>query len=229
MGKIIRNMRIKNPVDALFPKIRQRILAATYGQPERWWFLSELAYFIGVTPSSLQREMKSLAASRILRQRRDGNRLYFQAETDSPVFKPLRELIAQTLGINGELKAALLPLTDKINCAFIFGSAARSEENTLSDIDLIIVGRAGLSELSPVVRPLEKRFSREINVMCYGAPEFAKKARGGNHFLASVLQEKKIFLIGDANELDDLIGEPNRAEAPGEPSGNTRPVRIGRA
>ncbi|MGI8466876.1 MAG: hypothetical protein ACR2N3_00295 [Pyrinomonadaceae bacterium] len=59
-------MRKSNPINALFPKVRQRILAATYGQPERWWFLSELAAFIGVTPSSLQREVKSLTSSGIL-------------------------------------------------------------------------------------------------------------------------------------------------------------------
>ncbi len=47
-------MRKKNPIDALFPKVRQNILAATYTQPEKWWFMSELASFIKTTPSSLQ-------------------------------------------------------------------------------------------------------------------------------------------------------------------------------
>jgi DNA-binding MarR family transcriptional regulator len=75
-------MRKKNPIDALFPKIRQNILAAAYGQPEKWWFMSELAAFIQTTPSSLQRELASLVESGILRQKRDGNRLYVQAETD---------------------------------------------------------------------------------------------------------------------------------------------------
>ena len=65
-------MRKKNPIDALFPKIRQNILAATYNQPEKWWFMSELASFIETAPSSLQRELNTLVESGILRSRRDG-------------------------------------------------------------------------------------------------------------------------------------------------------------
>lgn len=100
-------MRKMNPINALFPKIRQNILAATYTQPERWWFMSELASFINTTPSSLQRELNALIESGILRSRRDGNRLYFQAETGSPIFAPLQDLIIQTLGITENLKESL--------------------------------------------------------------------------------------------------------------------------
>ena len=61
--------------------------------------MSELASFINASPSSLQRELKTLVDSGILRSRRDGNRLYLQAETDSPIFAPLQELLSQTLGV----------------------------------------------------------------------------------------------------------------------------------
>lgn len=222
-------MRKKNPIDALFPKIRQNILAATYGQPEKWWFMSELAMFIKATPSSLQRELQSLTESGILRSRRDGNRLYFQAETDSPIFAPLRELVSQTLGVNESLKKALQPLASRINCAFIYGSMARKEEHILSDIDLMVIGQIGLSELSPILRRLENRFNREVNATCYSADEFAKKARGGNHFLTSVLKTEKKILIGDMNELGKLTGESQGAKSHHKPPGNREPTRTSRA
>ena len=200
-------MRKKNPIDVLFPKIRQNILAATFSQPEKWWFMSELAAFIQTTPSSLQRELGALVESGILRGRRDGNRLYFQAETDSPIFAPLRELITQTLGVAEKLKESLLPLAEKIYCAFIYGSAARREEHSLSDIDLIVIGSLGLAEISPVLRDLERRFQREIDVVCYSADEFSGKIRAENHFLTEILNQEKIFLIGGENELAKLVGK----------------------
>lgn len=200
-------MRITSPVNSLFPPVRQEILAATYGQPERWWFLSELASFVGKTPSSLQRELKALSASGILRTKRDGNRLYFQAETNSPIFEPLRELVEQTLGVKDGLKEAIQPLINKINLAFIYGSVPRNEDKVLSDVDLIVVGRIGLSDLSKVLRPLETRFGREFNATCYSSEEFEKKILGGNHFLNSILKKEKTFLIGDANGLDRLAGK----------------------
>src|SRR5947209_20294123 len=108
MRKYIRNMRKKRPIDALFPKARRDILAATYGQPERWWFLSELAQQLNTSPSSLQRELKSLISSGILRQRRDGRRTYFQAETASPIFSELHGIVIKTLGIAEALKDILV-------------------------------------------------------------------------------------------------------------------------
>ena len=209
MRKIIRGMRIKNPIRSLFSPVRLGIIAATYGEPHRWWFLSELASFIGKTPSSLQRELKSLAISGILRTKRDGNRIYFQAETDSPIFGPLRDLVEQTVGVVKGLRDALKPLTSMIDIAFIYGSVAKSEDRVLSDVDVIVVGRAGLSDLSPAIRPLEKKIGREINVSCYSTTEFESKIKGGNHFLMSILNEQKKFLIGGEHELDKLVGGPN--------------------
>jgi predicted nucleotidyltransferase len=202
-------MRRSNPASSLFPPIRQDILAATYGQPDRWWFLSELAAFAGKTPSSLQRELRSLATSGILRTKRDGNRLYFQAEADSPIFRPLRELIEQTVGVVGRLKEALTQLKDKIDVAFIYGSVARGDEHALSDIDLMIVGPAGLSDLSAVLRPLEKALVREVNATCYTAAEFAEKVRSASHFLGRVMDAEKHFLIGDPDELDRIVNKPD--------------------
>lgn len=213
-------MRKKSPIDALFPKIRQKLLAATYLQPEKWWFMSELASFIETTPSSLQRELNTLVESGILRSRRDGNRLYFQAESDSPIFAPLRELLVQTLGVAENIKESLSLFKDKINFAFIYGSVARSQENTQSDVDLMIIGSIGLAELSPILRELERKFNREINATCYSLNEFEKKVGSVNHFLTGVLGKEKIFLIGEENELAEFIGEREREHAHDQPAGN---------
>jgi uncharacterized protein len=206
-------MRKKRPVDALFPKTRQGILAATYGQPGRWWYLSELAGQLNTAPSSLQRELRSLVASGILRQRRDGRRLYFQAETESPIFPELSGLIAKTLGVTEALKNALAKFGDGVACAFLYGSVARRQEHALSDVDLVVIGRIGLADLSPPLRALERKFGREFNVTCYTPEEFRRKVEARNHFVASLLTGEKIFLKGGADELESIAGEPDRAAA----------------
>lgn len=213
MRKYIRNMRKKRPIDALFPKARRDILAATYGQPEQWWYLSELAQQLNTTPSSLQRELQSLVSSGILRQRKDGRRTYFQAESASPIFGELQGIISKTLGIEEALKDVLAEFGDHLACAFLYGSVARQQEHTLSDVDLMVIGSVGLSELSPLLRMLEKKFGREINVTCYSPKEFQRKVKAGNHFLMNVLQGEKTFLKGDERELENLAGKPDRAAA----------------
>lgn len=206
-------MRNIRPIDALFPKTRRELLAAIFGQPERWWYLSELARHLNTTPSSLQRELKSLVSSGILRQRRDGKRTYFQAEKELPIFDELRSIFMKTLGVADALKSTLAKFGGRIRCAFIYGSVARHEEHALSDVDLMIIGSVGLSDLSPALRVLEKRFKREFNVKCYSPEEFRKKVEERNHFVLKILKKEKVFLQGDKNELESLAGKPSRAVA----------------
>jgi DNA-binding transcriptional ArsR family regulator len=68
-------------------------------QPERWWYLSDLAKHLGITPSSLQRDLSSLTRAGILRPREEGNRVYFQADPGCPFQAELRGLIAKTAGL----------------------------------------------------------------------------------------------------------------------------------
>ncbi len=213
LRKYIRNMRKKRPIDTLFPKARRDILAATYGQPDRWWYLSELAQQFNTTPSSLQRELQSMVSSGILRRKRDGRRTYFQAESASPIFGELRGIIVKTLGVEGALKEVMAKFGDRIACAFLYGSVARRQEHALSDVDLIIIGSVGLSELSPLLRMLEKQFGREINVKCYSPVEFREKVEDENHFVTSVLKGEKTFLKGGEDELESLAGKRDSSAA----------------
>ncbi|MBA3242583.1 MAG: ArsR family transcriptional regulator [Acidobacteria bacterium] len=206
-------MRNKRPVDALFPKTRRDILAATYGQPDRWWYLSELAGHLSTSPSSLQRELRSLAASGLLRRRQDGRRTYFQAESESPIYAELRGIVTKTMGVASALQDVMRKLGDRVACAFLHGSVARREEHALSDADVVVIGSIGLSDLSPALRALEKKFGREFNATCYSPAEFRRKAKEGNHFVLSVLAGDKVFLKGDEGELESLAGRPLGAGA----------------
>jgi hypothetical protein len=40
-------------LDALFPAVRQQVLAATLLEPEKWWYMTELALRLGTSPQAL--------------------------------------------------------------------------------------------------------------------------------------------------------------------------------
>lgn len=193
-------------LDTLFPGLRQGVLIATLTRPEKWWYLSELADFLHTRPSSLQRELAALVDGGVLEQRRDGRRVYFKAETRSPVFQDLRRLFEKTAGLIPTLRIALRPFGDKIACAFVYGSVARSEERASSDVDLMVIGSVGVAELSPALRKSENRLGREINVTNYSVDEFRKKASRGQHFLTSVLRRGVQFVKGERSDLAAITG-----------------------
>ena len=204
----IRIMRKNAPVlDSLFPNVRQGVLAATLIRPEKWWYLSELAEFLHTRPSSLQRELRSLAQSGILEQRRDGRRTYFKAEMQSPIFRELRSIFEKTVGLIPTLRIALRPFAGKIVCAFVYGSIARREELATSDVDLMVIGSVGLADLAPSLGRAEKRLGREVNVTSYSVEEFRKKVTEGDHFLRTVLKGSIQFVKGEQRDLDAVVGK----------------------
>jgi predicted nucleotidyltransferase len=206
-------MRKPAVLAALFPTVRGDVLAATLTQPEKWWYLSELAQFLGTSPSSLQRELKALVDGGILETRREATRAYFKADTRSPVFPELRGLINKTAGVVPTLRTSLRLFEARIAAAFVYGSVARSEEHAQSDIDLLVVGDVGLADLTPVLRKAEARLGREVNVTSYSVAEFRRKAAAKDHFLTEVLRGPKQFVKGDQRDVDDLIGRPRRSTA----------------
>ena len=90
MRKQPRKLSNSSVLNALFPATRRDILSATLPQPNKWWYLSELAHYLGTTPSSLQRELALLASAGILEERRNGTRNYFRPRQASPTYRNLR-------------------------------------------------------------------------------------------------------------------------------------------
>jgi predicted nucleotidyltransferase len=194
-------MHKKGILDALFPTVRSGVLSATLLQPDHWWFMTELARHLETAPSSLQRELDSLVSAGLLLRRQDGRRAYFKANADSPLFQDLHGIMEKTSGLLPALKAALKDFDDRIELALVYGSIARGEGHSASDLDLMIVGTLKQIDLVSVLRKLEARFRREVNVTLFSPQEFRRKLAGEDHFLHSVLMGKTIPLKGTPDEL----------------------------
>ena len=184
----------------------QTVMAATILRPGREWYLSDLAAHLGVGPSSLQRTLAKLTRSGVLTRRQDGNRVYYRVDPGCPIRIELADILTKTVGIADPMREALRPLANRIRVAFIHGSVAEARERSESDIDVIVVGDVSGLDLTAALIPLHDRLGREINVTRYTAREFAAKVAAKHHFLTAMLQKKRIFLIGNENELDEIAG-----------------------
>ncbi len=199
-------MRKSSPIDPLINRTTQGLLAATVLQPDRWWYLSDLAKHLHRSPSSLQTPLASLVSAGILSRRKEGNRVYFQPDPDCPFLPELQGLMAKTVGLVDVLREALLPLEDRLEVAFVHGSVAKSSEVAASDVDVVVIGSLGLADLSPVLEKAEERLGRAVNASVYSPQEFAKKLVAKNHFLCSVLDREKLFVVGRSNDLERIAG-----------------------
>lgn len=218
----------KSPVlDALFSRTKQQILAAALLQPGHAWYLLELSRHLRVTPSSLQRELKALSEAGILKRQQNGGRVYFQADASCPIFQELTQILFKTAGVVEALRRAFRPIQDGIKVAFVFGSIAVSKERSTSDVDVLIVGSTPLSAVAPILRDAEKSLGRPVNPHVYSAAEFTERLGRRDHFLSSVLQEKRLFILGDENELAELAAGAKTKAAPHQSSRDQRSEKPG--
>lgn len=114
-------------------------------------------------------------------------------------------MLTKTVGLADVVRSALTPLQSNIDVALVYGSIASNKERSSSDVDLMVIGRVNLADLSVVLRPLEEELGRSVNVSVYTTHEFLKKLCRKNHFLSSVLKTELLFIFGTANDLARLV------------------------
>ena len=183
----------------LFGKTRRTVLALLYSHVDESFYLRQLTRMAGVGMGAVQRELKALVDAGIINRKVQGRQTYFQANHQSPVFEELKSLIIKTVGVGDVLRAALAPLAERIDVAFIYGSIA---------------------EIVSALSRAEETLRREINPTIYPRTEFLTKVRAGHHFVSTVLHGDKIFLIGDQDGLRKLVKKQLAGRTQKQPSRN---------
>ncbi len=191
----------------LFGQTRSALLAMLYGHADQSFYLRQLVRAVGAGHGAVQRELKHLTDMGLLVRSTQGNQVLYQANSQSPIFSEIKSLIAKTVGIHDAIRSALAALASEIQIAFVYGSVARQEERANSDVDLMVLGSAPFSEIVSALAAVQRMLAREINPTVFPVAEFQSKLRAGNHFLRSVMREKKIFLLGTEDELAKLASE----------------------
>ncbi len=170
---------------------------------EERYFVRQLAQLIKEDPTNISRELSRLEKLGVLLSEEEGNMKYYKVNKECPFFGELRGLIFKTVGVAGTLKEALEGV-EGIKSAFIYGSFAHGSEGADSDVDLILIGKVDQSILDEIISKVEEKFGRTVNYILYAPEEFAEKSKEKGGFLAEVLKDKKIMLVGSEGELKDL-------------------------
>ena len=184
--------------------------------PDEAFYLRQIVRLTGTSVGAVQRELELLTGAELLHRTVQGRQVYFQANRDSPIFPELHGLFAKTTGLVDILRGGLASLGDRVQVAFVFGSAARSELRAASDIDLLVVGEAMFQDVVSVLTGAQEGLGREINPTVYPPDEFRAKLAANHHFLTNVLKGPRLFVIGGDHELVSLgakrLGDKTRDE-----------------
>jgi hypothetical protein len=184
----------------LLPLLRSRVqgdlLALLYLRPDREYSLTEAAARIGASVKAVHQEASRLVDAGLLADRRLGNVRLLRAATDTPLSRPLTDLLAVTYGPLPVLTDALA-VVPGVERAFIYGSwAARylGEPGSVpNDVDVLVIGTADADDLDVVAQQAQRRLGRPVNIRRV-RPASWRRADTRDPFLLSVRERPLVEL-----------------------------------
>jgi predicted nucleotidyltransferase len=211
-------------------KVRVKLLTHFFSHPQERFYARRLARQVEAHYNAVWQELNNLERAGLLASERDANVKYYQLNPDFPIYEELKRIILKTSGLGQSLREALDDL-GTVEWAFIYGSVAAGEEDSLSDVDLMLVGEVELLALSAVIAQLEDQLGREINYLVLTRAELAQRLADGDPFTVNVLDGPKMMLIGDEDALrqvagaapDQVVSGPASGSGPVAPGGCPRP------
>jgi DNA-binding transcriptional ArsR family regulator len=160
----------RQPAPALLPILRSQqqgeILALLLGDPDLELSLTEIAARVGVPHPSVYREVQRAEQAGLVTTRKVGNTRLVRANTASPYFAGLAEVLTRAFGVPSVLAEALREVKG-ITAAYIYGSwAARHEgltgQRPVGDIDVLVLGDPDRDQLYAALSTAERRLGRPV-------------------------------------------------------------------
>jgi predicted nucleotidyltransferase len=188
--------------DALFSKVQQRVLGVLFGHPQRTFFANEIIRMARSGTGAVQRELARLEAAGLVTVQRLGKQKHYRANSNSPLFGELRSLALKTFGLADVLREALKPVARQARAAFVYGSIAKGQDTAASDIDLLVVSdRLTYADLYGALEATTAALGRKVALTIYSPVELAHRVKQDNAFVTRVLEQPKLWLIGDERAL----------------------------
>ena len=184
-------------------RVRVRLLTLFITHPSESFYIRQITRITGETYNNIRQELQNLAALGFIQGERQANALYYKVNTEHFLFPEIKILILKTEAVGDRLREALSTLGN-IQAAFLYGSTAKGTDFPSSDIDLMVIGEVNLDVLDKMINTIEEEFGRTVNYTLFSAKEWQNRVKQRNSFVKDVLIHKKIFLLGDINDLSAI-------------------------
>lgn len=188
--------------DLLSSRVKAEIFRLLFGIDGQELHVREMARRAGLAEATVRQELRRLSRLGVVEARKDGNRTCYRANVSHPLHPDIRNLVLKTDGLVGVLREALGH--EGVRLAFVFGSLAGGTERASSDVDLMVIGRATLRDVSGRLGRVSGTLGREVNPHVLTPGEFMRRRKAREHFLTRVLDSPRLFVIGRDDELEGL-------------------------
>lgn len=160
----------RKPAPSLLPILRSQqqgeILALLLGDPDLEISLTEISARTGAPHPSVHREVQRAEQAGLVTTRKMGNIRLVRADTASPYYAGLAEVLTRAFGAPAVIAGVLAPIKE-ITAAYIYGSwaarhAGQAGQRPVGDIDVLILGEPDRDQLYDALSAAEERLGRSV-------------------------------------------------------------------
>jgi DNA-binding transcriptional ArsR family regulator len=160
----------RSPAPSLLPILRSEqqgeILALLLGDPDRELSLTEISQLTGAPHPSAYREVQRAEQAGLVTTRKIGNTRLVRANTSSPYYTGLADVLTRAFGVPAVLADVLRPVNG-IDEAYIYGSwaarhAGEPGRRPVGDIDVLVLGTPDRDQLYQALGLAERKLGRQV-------------------------------------------------------------------
>jgi predicted nucleotidyltransferase len=150
-------------------KTRIKLLLKFFSNKSNSAYLRSLAEEFGESTNSVRVELNRLAKAGLLESEPSGNTVLYKANTRSPLFPDLQNIVSKYLGFDHIIEQVILKIGD-VEAAFITGSYANGKDTGI--IDLVVIGKVNKDKMNYYTERAEVTISKKIRTLILSKEEF---------------------------------------------------------
>jgi hypothetical protein len=160
--------------DIITSKTRIKLLTRFFLNASSTAYLRELAAEFGVSTNGIREELKQMLDSKLMKCRKAGRQVLYQANEDHPLFPELRSMVQKSLGMDQVVESVLTRLGD-LEEAYLIDDYAMGRDSGI--VDLLLVGNINEYHLNDLSRKTEQYIGRKIRSLVLTREEFERMKR----------------------------------------------------
>jgi len=186
--------------DFIISRVRVKLLTIFLSKPDGMYYVRELTRLAKEEINAIRRELQRMQDVGMLKSEKRGNRLYYSYKTSYPFYPELLSLVIKSSPVGQQLIKNKSKL-GFVKYAFLSQKLIRGLDRDAEHIDLLVIGKVIMPQLSLIVKKLEKILDTEINYSSMTEEEYKYRKSRKDPFITSVLLQPRIMIIGDETKL----------------------------
>ena len=149
--------------------------------PEKEFYRAEIGKKTGMSKATVGKWLKTLTKKGVLERKEKENRIYYSLNTSNAFVKQLLILTAVS---------EIAPFFKNFEETYLYGSLARGDGTSKSDVDLLIITTKEKKEALKKVESAAKKLKRKVSAVVFTPVEFSKLSREDKPFYRRIIKDR---------------------------------------